>query len=157
MDLEVKTYLERSENEIELAKVILEISLNEDKKEDFHLAKSSTFYSGVITHSYYSIFYAAKAYLLSKGIKVKVPEEHKKTYGEFSKLVEKGEIDLEIFNFYKEIIIKAESLLGIFKIEKRKRGDFTYQKLNKANLDPAKISLDNAKIFYKHIFNLIDN
>ena len=53
------------------------------------------------------------------------------------------------------MIIKAEELLGIFKIEKKKRSNFTYKKLNEANKNPALSSLNNAKIFFKHIYNLI--
>ncbi len=37
MDLEYKTYIERAENEIELAEIILEISTNSNKKEEFNL------------------------------------------------------------------------------------------------------------------------
>jgi len=152
MDLEYKNYIERAENEIELAQVILTISKDSDKKEEFNLSKTSTFYSAVISHSY-----SAKSYLLKKGIKTKVPEEHKKTYEEFKKLVDNGEIDFEIFEFYSEIIIRANELLGIFKLEKKKRGDFTYQKLNEANKVPAENSLKNAKLFFKNIYNLIEN
>lgn len=156
MDLEYKNYIERAENEIELAKVIVDISINDEKKEEFNLSKNSTFYSAVISHSYYSIFYTAKSYLLYKWIKTKAPKEHKKTYEEFKKLTDKGEIDLELLNFYSELLIKTNDLLGIFKIEKRKRGNFTYQKLNEANKNPAEKSLSNAKIFFKNIYNLLN-
>ena len=77
MDIEYKIYLERSENELDLAKIIFEISSNNSKKEEFKI--KTTFYSAVISHSYYSIFYCAKTYLLTKGIKNKAPQEHKKT------------------------------------------------------------------------------
>ena len=50
--------------------------------------------------------------------------------------------------------MKAEELLGIFKREKSKRGEFTYQKLPQANLHPARESLENAETFFKNI-NLI--
>jgi len=54
------------------------------------------------------------------------------------------------------MFIKAEELLGIFKREKSKRGEFTYQKLPQANLYPARESLENAETFFKNI-NLILN
>ena len=118
--------------------------------------KEDTYYSAVISHSYYSIFYAAKAYLLLKGVKTKAPEEHKKTYNEFKKLVLQGIVDKELLAIYDDIMIKADNLLGIFKTEKKKRGTFTYQKLSQANLEPAKESLENAKTFLKHIRKLCE-
>ncbi|MGE0792886.1 MAG: HEPN domain-containing protein [Candidatus Woesearchaeota archaeon] len=119
--------------------------------------KEDTYYSAVISHTYYSIFYATKAYLLSKNIKTKMPNEHKKTYEEFSKFVESGELDIELLKIYKEILIRADNLLGIFKIEKIKRGDFTYKRISQANKEPAEKSIKNAKIFFKHIFSILEN
>ncbi len=54
------------------------------------------------------------------------------------------------------MLIKADTLLHIFKYEKGKRGKFTYRKLSQANLEPAQESLDNAITFFKHINNLCD-
>ncbi|MBU4241820.1 MAG: hypothetical protein KKA65_05035 [Nanoarchaeota archaeon] len=59
--------------------------------------------------------------------------------------------DVELLKIYEEMLIKADSLLHIFKHEKNKRGKFTYRKLPQANLEPAKESLENAKYFFKHI------
>lgn len=53
------------------------------------------------------------------------------------------------------MVIRAEELLGIFSIEKRKRGEFTYQKLPQANKEPAEESLDNASSFFKNINNVL--
>lgn len=89
-----------------------------------------------------------------KGIVTKAPEEHKKTYDEFKKLVFQGIVDKELLELYEDVLIKAEKLLGIFKIEKKKRGEFTYQRIAQANLEPAKESLENAKTFLKHIYDL---
>jgi len=153
--MDLKLYLERAENELELAKIIFRIT--EDKKlqeETFHVDQALTFYSAVITHSYYCIFYAAKAYLLKHGIKTSAPEEHKKTYLELKKLVEKGVVDMELLKLYEKIMIRADTLLGIFKIEKKKRGEFTYQKLPQANKAPANESLNNAKTFFKNIYGM---
>ena len=157
MDSVTKLLLERSENEIDLARVIF--ATTQDKKlqkEVFHLEKTQTFYSGVIAHAYYSIFYAAKAYLLSKGIKTYPPEEHKKAFLHFKKLTEQGEIDKELLKLYTDAFVKAETLLGIFKVERQKRGHFTYQRLAQANKEPAEESLKNAEVFFKHIFNMCD-
>ena len=122
----------------------------------FKIEQPETYYSSVISHAYYCIFYSAKAYLAKKGIKTEAPEEHKKTYEEFKRLVFLGTVDKELLKIYDEIIVKADTLLGIFKIEKKKRREFTYQKLAQANLEPANKSLENAKTFLKHIRKLCE-
>ncbi len=64
------------------------------------IEEPETYYSSVISHAYYCIFYSAKAYLAKKGIKTEAPEEHKKTSNEFSKLVFQGIIDKELLTIY---------------------------------------------------------
>ena len=156
MALNYTLYLERANNEIKLAEIILTISKNKNLQMDiFRIDMPETYYSAVISHAYYCIFYSAKAYLATKGIKTKAPEEHKKTYNKFKKLVEEGIVDKELLKIYADILVKAENLLGIFKFEKGKRGTFTYQKLSQANLEPANESLENAKIFYRNINLLV--
>ena len=83
------------------------------------------------------------------------PDEHKKTLDEFEKLAKSGEVDVELLKIYKNIVVKAEELLGIFIKEKSKRGKFTYKVLPQANLEPARESLENAEKFYKNINLLI--
>lgn len=153
MDSEHKEalYLQRAKSELDLAKAVFKLSTNNTLKLEFELKEDSTFFSNVISNSYYCIFYSAKALLQSKNIATKPPEEHKKTLEEFEKLTLSGEIDVELLNIYKSIVIKADELLGIFRKEKSKRGKFTYQKLPQANLQPAKESIDNAGKFYKNI------
>jgi len=111
----------------------------------------------VISHSYYCIFYAAKAYLINKGIKTEPPEEHRKTYDELRKLVDAGVIDVELLKMYEQVMVKADTLLEIFRQEKGKRGKFTYQKIPQANKEPAETSLKHAQTFFKHIYNLLNN
>ncbi len=151
MDSNHKNYLERAQNEVNLAEIIMGVSINKDFQTNFKITKIDTYYNSVISHSYYCIFYFAKAYLAKKGIKASAPEDHKKTYNGFKKLVGEGVIDKELLRIYEDIIIKAEALLGIFKTERKKRGKFTYQKLSQSNLEPANESLKNAKIFYRSI------
>jgi len=155
MDLNYKLYLERANNEIKLADIVLIVSKDKTLQINiFKIEEPETYYSSVISHAYYFIFYSAKAYLSKKGIKTEALEEHKKTYEEFKKLVDQGVIDKELLKIYENILVKAETLLGIFKTEKKKRGAFTYQKLSQANFEPSKESLENAKTFFKHINNL---
>ncbi len=57
MDLNYNLYLERAENELYLSEIIFKISKDDNiQKEIFSLPKSQTFYSSVISHSYYAIF-----------------------------------------------------------------------------------------------------
>ena len=70
MDSTINLCLQRAENELVLANIIQRISQNDEmKKNVFQVAEESTFYSAVISHSYYAIFYSAKAYLISQGVK----------------------------------------------------------------------------------------
>lgn len=144
-------YIERAKNELDLAKAVFKLSNDNKLKLEFELKEDSTFFSNVISNSYYCIFYSAKALLQTKSIITDPPEEHKKTLDEFEKLAFSGEIDAELLKIYKEIVIKADELLGIFRKEKSKRGRFTYKKLPQANLEPAKESLANAEKFFKNI------
>jgi len=96
-----------------------------------------------------------KAYLIKNKIFTNAPEEHKNTYEEFKKLCDIGLIDYELIKIYKEIIVKADTLLNIFDKEKHKRGKFTYNILSEINMRPANESLENASYFIKHINSLL--
>ncbi|OGI65335.1 hypothetical protein A2642_03040 [Candidatus Nomurabacteria bacterium RIFCSPHIGHO2_01_FULL_39_10] len=152
MDSTAKIYLQRALNEITIAKLLLSISENNEEKKEYQIDEEMTFYSGTITHSYYTIFYAAKAMLLSKSIKTEMPDVHKKTFEAFkTEFVDSGILDIELLNIYQKMILRAEELLQIFKEEKWKRGHFTYQTLPQANKEPAEQSVHNATIFLKNI------
>ncbi len=154
MDSEYRIYLSRAENELNLALIIQKISNEKHIQPEIFGLKEDTYYSAVISHAYYSIFYAAKAYLITKGIKVKAPEEHKKAFDEFYRLVEEGVVDSELLMIYRKMITRAEILLEIFHAEKSKRGRFTYKRIAQANKEPADESIDNACFFLKQIFSL---
>ena len=155
MDSDTKLYLERAENELRLAEMIMLLSVNLDIQAKIpDISKTDTYFSSVISHAYYSIFYTSKAYLTTKGIITKTPNEHKNTYNQFKKFVSQGVVDKELLILYEDVLVKADYLLGIFKIEKKKRGEFTYQRIAQANLEPAKESLENTKTFLKHIYDL---
>ena len=82
MDSKVELYIKRARTEMNMAIVLLESSNNKILHE-FDIPEDETFYSGVISHCYYSIFYCAKAMLLTKRIDTKAPEVHKKTLNAF--------------------------------------------------------------------------
>jgi len=155
MDTLVKLFIERAESEIIEAEALFRLSEDTDLKYQLKIEPAKTFYSGVIGHCYYSIFYCAKAYLLSKDVKVSVPKEHKKVYGNFLRLIKKGIIQNDLLKIYNKEIIKAEVLLEILKGELGKRTNFTYKTLPQANKLPAKESIENANKFYKIINAII--
>jgi uncharacterized protein (UPF0332 family) len=154
MDSDSEIYIKRAKNEINLSKIILKVSKDDKIQAEVFEMPKDTYYSAVISHAYYSIFYMAKAYLLTKKIKTKAPEEHKKTYEEFKKLVEKRAVDVELLKIYQMVMTRADTLLLIFDKEKKKRGIFTYHKLPQANAEPAEESIANAETFFKHINSL---
>jgi len=151
MDSEINLYLLRAEDEFLLSQKDLQTSIDEKTKEFLGIPKEKTFFYSVISHAYYSIFYAAKAYLLTKGIKTSQPSEHKKTYRWFKKLVKEGILDEALLKIYETEIIKADFLLKIFQSEKKKRGTFTYQMKSEANLPFAEESIENARKFISSI------
>jgi len=152
MDSTAKIYLQRAINELNAAKLLFMVSNDPKKKQEFQLEEEVTFFSSVISHSYYAIFYGAKAILLTKSIKTEMPDVHKKTYEAFEEyFVKTGTIDMELLKIYHKMIVRASELLQIFKDEKWKRGHFTYQTLPQANKEPAEQSIQNALVFIKNI------
>jgi len=129
MDSLVKLFLERAESEIIEAEALFKISEDNNLKTTLKIDLVKTFYSGVISHSYYSIFYSAKAYLLTKEIHISSPKEHQKVYNALSKLVKNGVIAKDLLNIYDREVLKAEALLEILRDELGKRTNFTYKSL----------------------------
>jgi len=157
MDIKVKGYLDRAENELVLANANFSLSTDEDVKIKLGISLNKTFFNNVISESYYAIFYSAKAFLISLNIGTSPPEEHKKTYEEFKKIVESRKLDRQLAEIYEEESNKAENLLKIFFYEKRNRGRFTYNINANANKPFAEQSIKNAKSFCSTIKHLIEN
>jgi uncharacterized protein (UPF0332 family) len=156
MDSLVEIYLNRASNEIMAAESLKKLSDSQKNKEDFELPSDVTFYSSVISHSYYSIFYCAKAILLTRGIKTSSPNIHKSTLDRFKEsFVDSGVLDLKLLEIYRKLIVRADDLLGIFQEERWKRGDFTYATIAQANREPAEESIENAKYFVSNIAKVI--
>ena len=77
MDLNYNLYLERANNEIKFADIALFVSNNKSIQVDvMKIEEPETYYSSVISHSYYCIFYSAKAILIKEGIKTEAPKVH---------------------------------------------------------------------------------
>jgi hypothetical protein len=65
--MDLGLHLKRAENEVKLAEIIFKLSKKpEIQTNTFEVPNPETYYSSVITHAYYCIFYSAKAYLLKK-------------------------------------------------------------------------------------------
>ena len=154
----IKLLLKRAENEIVTAEKLKRMSEDSETKTFMEIPQDMTFYSAVISHSYYAIFYSAKSILLSKGITTSSPSVHKKTFQQFKKqFVDTGILDKKLLEIYQDLVIKAEVLLEIFKSEKKKRGEFTYTTIPQANKEPAETSLANAKLFVSNIMKVIES
>lgn len=152
MDSLAEIFLDRADNEMLAAASLRRLSEDPLLKREFGLPSGVTFYSAVISHSYYAIFYAAKSALLARGVSTSPPFVHSKTLEAFRRvLVETGILDVQLLRIYREMAVHAEELLGIFAVEKRKRSDFTYTTLPQANREPADESLRNAKRFVTNI------
>ena len=150
MDSKAELYIKRARAELDMAALLFACSGNEILGK-FDIDSSQTFYSGAIAHSYYAIFYSAKAMLLTKNITTESPEIHRKTFDEFEKsFIKTGILDIALLEIYRELVIRAETLLEIFREEKRKRGNYTYNTIAQANRPPAENSIKNAKTFFKH-------
>lgn len=154
MDSTFKRYVLRAKNELNLSLMIMRISEDSDMQIDLFNMPKDTYYSAVISHAYYCIFYMAKAYLLTKEVQTEAPEEHKKTFVAFGELAQQGIIDVELLKIYEKMLVRAETLLSIFALEKGKRGRFTYHTLSQANREPAQESIGNAQTFFRHLYNL---
>jgi uncharacterized protein (UPF0332 family) len=151
MDSKAEMFIKRARTEIDSAYILFEVSNRKELKEMLEISEEETCYSGAISHSYYAIFYCAKAMLLTKKIETDAPEVHKKTFDEFKKaFIDTGAMDAKLIMIYKEMIVRAETLLEIYKQEKNKRGNFTYNTIPQANREPAFESIKHAREFFKH-------
>lgn len=151
MDSKEGMYLRRAQNELDAARILFKTSEDDNLKLDFNITPDSTFYSCAIAHAYYAIFFCAKAMLITKGIATGSPEVHRKTFDAWKKaFIDTGMLDARLFMIYKRIMIRAESLLEIYRFEKGKRGDFTYNTIPQTNISPAQESVRNAETFIRH-------
>ena len=102
MDSTISILINRAENEIFLASAMKILSEEEKIRILMQVPPNMTFYSAAISHSYYSIFYSAKAILLTKGIITTSPDAHKKTFDQFKQnFVDTGILDVKLLAIYK--------------------------------------------------------
>lgn len=156
MDSEVSLMLARADNELLAARSLKKLSEEEQAKTALEVPLDTTFYSSVISHAYYAIFYSAKAYLLSRGIKLTKQGQHQQVHFKFKELVKKGILEKELLTIYEDIKTKAEELLEVLHEKREKRETFTYETLPQANKEPAEESLKNAVFFISYIRKFIE-
>ena len=86
-----------------------------------------------------------------------MPDVHKKTLTAFQEhFVDTGVLDVKLLAIYKKLVVRADELLGIFKNEKKKRGNFTYSTIPQANKEPAEDSVIHAKLFVANIKKVVE-
>lgn len=151
MDLKDEVLIERAEHEIAVSELLDKLSEDIPERAALNITSGTTFYSAVISHAYYAIFYSAKYYLLSKNVTIPEQGQHNFVYQRFKKLVKTGELDKELLEIYEDAKVKAETLLLILEDEEEKRTEYTYKTYPQANKEPAEKSIENAKFFVAHI------
>ncbi|MBU2639451.1 MAG: hypothetical protein KKG75_01950 [Nanoarchaeota archaeon] len=135
----------------------LKISADGKIKELLGYSKDISFYDWVIVCSYYSIFHSTQALLGTKRIKIN-NRLHYATLIAFAKqFIINKELEEELFLIYEDAEEKARELLEIFEKEKEKRGKFQYHRLSRSNIEPAKKSIENAKMFLDSIEKVLAN
>ncbi|MEK6850029.1 MAG: HEPN domain-containing protein [Nanoarchaeota archaeon] len=155
MDLKDETLIERAEHEIAVSELLDKLSGDISERTTLNISLGTTFYSAVISHAYYAIFYSAKYYLLSKNMKILEQGQHNFVYQKFKKLAKTGELDKELLEIYEDAKIKAETLLLILEDEGEKRTEYTYKTYPQANKEPAEKSIENAKFFVSNIREIV--
>lgn len=150
-----RIYLDRSENELDAARALLELSKDDGLKHKLSIGGERTFYNNCISCAYYAMFYAAKAYLSSKDISTAPPEEHRQVYERLCILAEEGELDRQLLVAYRKIVIRAEELLSMYSCERKKRGTYTYHRLAETNRVVAEESLRHATDFHRHVRRML--
>ena len=138
-------------NDLSLAEALLKISTDAKVKKILDYSEETTFFDWVIVCSYYSIFHATQALLGMQGVKI-TNRLHYATLVAFAKhFIINNELAEELFLIYEDAESKASELLHIFEEEKEKRGLFQYHRLSRSNLEPAKESIGNAKVFLQAV------
>jgi len=142
----------KANNNLKFAKTALKISDSKEIKEILGLAENDSFCDWVIVVAYYAMFHITHALLATKGIRIMEIRVHEATIYSFAKyFIINKELEDELFLMYKDAEAKAEELFASLSEERKKRGQFTYERLPKANRLPAEESLKNAVQFVRDI------
>jgi uncharacterized protein (UPF0332 family) len=148
--------VKKSNNNLKFAKVALKISNSPKIKEGLELSEHDSFYDWVIVTAYYAMFHCAHALLATKEIKIGHIRVHEATLYALAKyFMLNKELEDELFLLYEDAGARAEALFNSLSDEKAKRGQFTYERLPKANRLPAEESIQNASQFIRDIETIL--
>lgn len=152
----ISLMVKKANNNLKFARVALKISNNNEVKESLGLNEHDSFYDWVIITAYYAMFHIAHALLATKGIKIGRIRVHEATlYALARYFMLNKELEDELFLMYEDAEAKAEELFNSLADEREKRGQFTYERLPKANKIPAEESIKKASQFVKDIETIL--
>jgi len=152
----ISLMVKKANNNLKFAKIALKISDSKDIKETLGLSEHDSFYDWVIITAYYAMFHIAHALLATKEIKIGKIRAHEATLYALAKyFIINKELEDELFLMYEDAEAKAEELFNSLSDEKEKRGQFTYERLPKANRLPAEESIKNATRFVRDIETIL--
>ena len=109
-----------------------------------------------IVSSYYAMFYITHALLATINIRILKIRVHEATIYALAKyFIINKKLEDNLFFLYEDAEKRAEELFTTLSEEKKKRGRFTYERLPKANKQPAKESIENAAQFIRDIESIL--
>lgn len=164
-------FIKKSENAIETARILLEVSKNDTLRKELNTDKNFESYTWIINAAYYSMFYAATSLLAHFGHKIKSGLGiHTKTFHAlvYYFLDCDNKLPKYFVEHYQEISLSAEELLqiseerartliGNVKNEMNKRKEFTYDMGKFAEESKAMTSITRARDFITVVTELIGN
>jgi uncharacterized protein (UPF0332 family) len=152
----INLMIKKANNNLKFAKMTLKISDNKDLKETLGLEEQDSFYDWAIITTYYAMFHITQALLATKEIKIGKIRTHEATlYALAHYFIISKELEDELFLIYEDAEAKAEELFNTLSDEREKRGRFTYERLPKANRQPAEESIKNATHYVRDIETIL--
>ena len=148
--------VKKASNNLKLARIVMRISDAKEVKEFLGLAEKDSFYDWVIITAYYAMYFAAQALLATKKVRIQRIRVHEATLYAFAHyFIVNKQLEEELFFLYEDAERKAEELFTALSEERKKRGQFTYERLPKANQPPAQESIKNASAFVSAIEGIL--
>ena len=148
--------VKKANNNLKFAKIAFRISNDEKIKPELGLQENDSFFDWAIVSSYYAMFYITHALLATINIRILRIRVHEATIYALAKyFIINKELEDRLFFLYEDAEKRAEELFTTLSEEKKKRGSFTYERLPKANKQPAKESIENAAQFIRDIESIL--
>ncbi|MBI4146057.1 hypothetical protein HY489_01835 [Candidatus Woesearchaeota archaeon] len=158
-------FLKNAETSLQTSKALLELSMDNQKKQVFALQDNFETYLWVVVSAYYSMFYAALALLAKNEIKVGDKLVHKVVADALIANFLKNQKLAKLLETYEEAkdqalqIVgsqdRAKELVESYESERKKRSDLQYELGSVAKQNLAKTSLERASKFVAEIRNIL--